>query len=66
MDANEVVKFLTDRGADDSTLDELVHDVCSELGSAINNGGFAKQVEFLLQYAFADADELRDHIADWV
>lgn len=41
---------------DESSLDELVHDVKSGEAADINNGGFESQIEFLLEAGFSEQE----------
>ena len=46
------------------TLDELVHDETSKMGSAINNDGIASQLDFLIRQRGYSAQEIRDWVAE--
>jgi hypothetical protein len=53
IDVDTWVERLEALGVDDGALDDAVHDVASEIGSTVNNGGLAAQVAFLLTYGDA-------------
>ena len=44
----ELIALATALSLDDGNLDDLVHEVVSRAGSAINNSGIAGQVRYLL------------------
>lgn len=54
----QMVADLKHLNCGDSALDELVHDVKGEEAAAINNGGLADQVEFLLRAGCTEQDVL--------
>ena len=60
--AAEVVRLLSEMGADEFCLDDLVIEVCSRLGSEANNGGWPSQAEFLLRHAFDGPRALIDRV----
>ena len=63
-DTDEAIKKLTseadDVGLCDDVLDDIVHDIASKIASNINNGGVAKQIEFIVnQMGSSGEDEVR-------
>ena len=41
-------RLVNDLGLTDEDLDEIVHDIASEVASDINNGGVSSQIEYLV------------------
>lgn len=61
-EATGLAEYAEELGLSDADLDDLVHDVASEIGSRTNDGGVRSQVEFLLEELGAAA--ARDALDD--
>ena len=64
------LKALEERGITYEDLDELVHQVCSEQASGINNEGIESQVDFLLEHMSVDVllstvEQTHDECPNW-
>ena len=55
MNLLQVHDLVKDLGILDEDLDDWVHDVASEIASNVNNGGVAKQVDFLFEHIPTDS-----------
>ena len=42
-------KLCADKGLEAAHLDDAVHEIASQIGSAVNNGGVDEQIRFLVE-----------------
>jgi len=47
--STELVHLLEAGGVEVEDMDDLVHDLASQIATAVNNGGLSSQVDFVLE-----------------